>query len=213
MQPSLNPSDPSSRAYCTASSASFNESVYIQLVSTSPKPAAPASPAALRVIGIFLLFGSTMALLAGATLTWKGTAFDRIWLLNPFAYQRLAPFGKLVGIPFLLLSGLLALAAVGWFKRRLWGWWLTVAIRDASPRRRRESCPGSFPRRRNRSSDRRRPLVLFTPPQHPLRLLFELEANAAGELKATRADARSHSSWCPKRGIGDGRPERQSVAA
>jgi len=69
-----------------------------------------------------------MALFAGATLVWKGTALDRIWLLNPFAYQRLAPLGKLVGIPFLVLSGLLALAAVGWFKRRLWGWSLTVAI-------------------------------------------------------------------------------------
>jgi hypothetical protein len=67
-----------------------------------------------------MLFGSTIALIVGATLAWKGTALDRIWLLNPFAYQRLAPFGKLVGIPLLVLSALLALAAVGWFKRRLW---------------------------------------------------------------------------------------------
>ena len=90
--------------------------------------ASPASPAALAAVGIFLLFGSTMALLAGATLTWKGTALDRIWLLNPIAYQRLAPFGSLAGIPFLILSALLALAVVGWFKRRLWSWWFTVAI-------------------------------------------------------------------------------------
>lgn len=69
-----------------------------------------------------------MALLGGATLVWNGTALDRIWLLNPFAYQRLAPFGKLVGIPFLVLSALLALAAAGWFNRRLWAWWLTLAI-------------------------------------------------------------------------------------
>jgi hypothetical protein len=88
----------------------------------------PASAATLTAIGIFSRFGSTMALLAGATLVWKGTAFDRIWLLNPFAYQRLAPFGKLVGIPFLVLSGLLVLAAMGWFKRDLWAWRLTVAI-------------------------------------------------------------------------------------
>jgi hypothetical protein len=69
-----------------------------------------------------------MALLAGETFVWNGTALDRIWLLNPFAYQRLAPFGKLVGIPFLVLSALLAFATVGWFKRCLWGWWLTIAI-------------------------------------------------------------------------------------
>jgi hypothetical protein len=75
-----------------------------------------------------LIFGSTMALLAGATLIWNGSGLDRLWLLNPRAYHRLAPFGKLVGFPFLVLSVLLALAAVGWFKHRLWGWWLTVAI-------------------------------------------------------------------------------------
>jgi len=33
-----------------------------------------------------------------------------------------------VGIPFLLLSGVLAVACIGWFKRRLWGWYLTVAV-------------------------------------------------------------------------------------
>ncbi len=37
------------------------------------------------------------------------------------------PFGKEAGIPFLLLSVALA-AAMGWFKRRLWGWRLTVVI-------------------------------------------------------------------------------------
>ena len=61
-------------------------------------------------------------------MVWKGTALDQMWRLNPLAYQRLAPFGKLVGIPFLVPSALLALAAVGWFKRRRWAWWLTVAL-------------------------------------------------------------------------------------
>jgi hypothetical protein len=45
-----------------------------------------------------------MALRAGATLTWNRTALDRIWPLNPLAHQRLARFGKLVGIPFLALD-------------------------------------------------------------------------------------------------------------
>jgi len=92
------------------------------------KPADPASPAALTALGIFLFFASLMAFLAGATLVWTGTILDRMWLLNPRAYQRLAPLGKLVGIPFLILSVMLALAATGWFKRRLWAWWLAVAI-------------------------------------------------------------------------------------
>ena len=69
-----------------------------------------------------------MAFLAGTTLVWEGTPLDRLWLLNSLAYQRLAPFGKLVGIPFLMLSALLALAAIGWIKRNLWAWWLAVLI-------------------------------------------------------------------------------------
>jgi hypothetical protein len=79
-------------------------------------------------MGIFLLFGAAMACLAGTTLLWRGTTLDRVWALNQRAYNELAPFGRAVGIPFLLLSFTLALAAVGWFKHRLWGWWLAVAI-------------------------------------------------------------------------------------
>jgi hypothetical protein len=51
-----------------------------------------------------------------------------VWRLNPHAYRHLAPLGKFVGIPFLVLSALLALTAVGWFKRRFWGWLLAVAV-------------------------------------------------------------------------------------
>jgi hypothetical protein len=82
----------------------------------------------LIAVGIFLSFGSLIALLAGISLVWTGTALDHIWRLNPSAYQHLAPLGKLVGIPFLILSALLALAAIGWLQRHLWGWRLTVAI-------------------------------------------------------------------------------------
>src|SRR5260370_6775914 len=86
------------------------------------------SPRGKTVMGIFLLFGAVMASVAGATLLWRGTALDRMWTLNPRAYKELAPLGKVVGIPFLMLGVLLAVACVGWFKRRLWGWRLAVGI-------------------------------------------------------------------------------------
>jgi len=35
--------------------------------------------------------------------------------------EQLAPFGKTLGIPFLLLSVALGSATVGWFNRRRWG--------------------------------------------------------------------------------------------
>ncbi len=79
-------------------------------------------------MGVFLLLGALMASLAGATLVWRGTPLDRMWILNPRAYQQLAPFGKAVGIPFLLLGVTLCIASTGWFKQRLWGWRLAMAI-------------------------------------------------------------------------------------
>jgi hypothetical protein len=79
-------------------------------------------------MGVFLFFGASMALLAGTTLIWQGTFLDHIWVLNAPAYRQLAPFGKTVGMPFLSLSAALAVAGVGWFGRRLWGWRLAVVI-------------------------------------------------------------------------------------
>jgi hypothetical protein len=44
------------------------------------------------------------------------------------AYRKLAPLGGTVGPLFLLLSTTMATASVGWFKRRVWGWGMTVGI-------------------------------------------------------------------------------------
>jgi hypothetical protein len=79
-------------------------------------------------IGLFLFFGAAMAFLAATTLLWRGTSLDRIWILNPKAYTQLAPLGRIVGIAFLLLGLVLGTAGVGWFRGRLWGWRLAVAI-------------------------------------------------------------------------------------
>jgi hypothetical protein len=85
----------------------------------------PKGPAA---VGIFLLFATTMASLAGLTLTFPGTKLDCMWTLNPAAHQQLAPLGRVVGILFLLLAAVLLAATLGWRRRRRWGWLLTVFI-------------------------------------------------------------------------------------
>ncbi len=79
-------------------------------------------------VGVFLVFGACMAALAGTTLVWPGTALDKVWALNKAAYRQLSPAGRSIGGLFLLLSVILLTASVGWFKRRLWGWGLAVAI-------------------------------------------------------------------------------------
>jgi hypothetical protein len=87
----------------------------------------PSRPAFVA-IGVFLFFGMTMAALAGTTLTWPGTALDRIWVLNPTAHIQLASLNPRVGLAFLFLAMLLAAAGVGWFQRKRWGWRLSVCI-------------------------------------------------------------------------------------
>lgn len=82
----------------------------------------------MTAIGVFLFFGAIMAFLAGTTLIWQGTFLDRMWTVNAAAYKQLAPFGRTVGIPLLVLSASLAAAGAGWFGRRLWGWKLAVVI-------------------------------------------------------------------------------------
>jgi predicted signal transduction protein with EAL and GGDEF domain len=72
-------------------------------------------------MGIFLFLGATTASLAGVTLIWRATVLDRMWAINALAYRQLAPFGKTVGIPLLLLGATMAVAGTAWFKRRFWG--------------------------------------------------------------------------------------------
>jgi hypothetical protein len=69
-----------------------------------------------------------MAALAGTMLLWPNTALDGLWSLNPAAHKALARFGSSGGTLFYLLSIVLVVAAVGWFKQRTWGWRLTIAI-------------------------------------------------------------------------------------
>ena len=79
-------------------------------------------------MGIFFVFAAVVATLAGTSLRWPRTYLDDIWILNPPAHRGLAPYGPVVGLLFLLLGATLAVAAAGWFKRKVWGWWLAVAV-------------------------------------------------------------------------------------
>lgn len=85
-------------------------------------------PYGFTAFGVFLFFGALMAALAATTLSRPGTALDRVWALNPAAYSQLAPLGRSMGVAFLILCMVLALAGVGWFRRRLWGWRLGTVI-------------------------------------------------------------------------------------
>jgi hypothetical protein len=80
----------------------------------------------LIAVGVFFYFAMTMALYAAITLLCPGTALDKLWSLNPDAHRQLLEFRKVAGLGFVILAGVAAVAGVGWFRRRLWGWQLAV---------------------------------------------------------------------------------------
>jgi len=79
-------------------------------------------------IGAFFVFGAAMAAYAAVTLLAPGTFLDALWALNKRGHAGLTQIGKGAALLFVVLSALLALAAVGWFRRRYWGWVLGVTI-------------------------------------------------------------------------------------
>jgi hypothetical protein len=79
-------------------------------------------------MAVFLVFGATMATLAGISLLFPGSFLDPIWRLNPEADEQLRQLGRAIGIAFLGLGAAMIAAAIGWIKRRFWGWALAVII-------------------------------------------------------------------------------------
>ena len=69
-----------------------------------------------------------MAAFAAITLFHPGTPLDRAWVLNRTAHIALAALGRIVAVPFAVLSLVLFLAALGWFGRQYWGWLLGTTV-------------------------------------------------------------------------------------
>ena len=91
-------------------------------------PASGSTPSGFTAIGVFLYAAAAIATFAATTLLWPGTPLDRAWRLNPTAYRQIAPLKSAFGIMFLLLAAALISAGIGWFRRRLWGWRVTLLI-------------------------------------------------------------------------------------
>ena len=85
-------------------------------------------PTGFTALGVFFYVGSVMAAFAGITLLHPGTFLDRAWALNPSAHAQMLPLGRIAGVPFMVLSVVLFLTGIGWFRRRYWGWVLGVAM-------------------------------------------------------------------------------------
>lgn len=82
----------------------------------------------LTAMAVFLVFGAAMATLAGITLLFPGSFLDPIWRLNPEAGEQLRQLGRGIGIAFLGLGAAMVATAIGWIRRRFWGWALAATI-------------------------------------------------------------------------------------
>jgi hypothetical protein len=89
---------------------------------------APNRPRGFVAIGAFFVFGAIMAAYAAVTLLKPGTFLDALWALNRRGHAGLVVLGRGAVLLFVVLSVLLGLAAVGWLRRKYWGWMLGVTI-------------------------------------------------------------------------------------
>jgi hypothetical protein len=85
-------------------------------------------PRGFAGLGAFFVFGATMASFAAVTLLWPGTPLDRFWVLNQTGHHQLAQLGRGGALLFVVLATALGFAAIGWFRRRPWGWALGTAV-------------------------------------------------------------------------------------
>jgi hypothetical protein len=88
----------------------------------------PARPRGFFLIGAFFVFGATMAGYAAVTLLEPGTFLDALWTLNQTGHAGLLTLGTGGALLFVVVCAGMVVASVGWFRRRLWGWRIAVAI-------------------------------------------------------------------------------------
>ena len=61
-------------------------------------------------------------------LFWPGSKFEVIWKIYPARRSLLMPYRMWLGPGFLMLAIVMVSASIALFRRRVWGWWLAVAI-------------------------------------------------------------------------------------
>jgi len=66
--------------------------------------------------------------MAGFSFILPETFWKQVWFIKQEEYQQMLQRRQLYGWGFWLLAIIMLLAVVGWFRKRCWGWFLTVGI-------------------------------------------------------------------------------------
>jgi hypothetical protein len=82
----------------------------------------------VSLIAIFFAIATCILLGVGIALLRPGSMLEVIWKLYPARRALLMPYRMWLGPGFLILAIVMVSASVGCFRRRIWGWWLAIAI-------------------------------------------------------------------------------------
>jgi hypothetical protein len=85
-------------------------------------------PFRVFLIALFFAISTCILLGVGTALLLPGSKLEVIWKLYPARRAVLMPYRVWLGPGFLILAIVMASASIGWFRRRIWGWWLAVVI-------------------------------------------------------------------------------------
>jgi hypothetical protein len=80
------------------------------------------------LIALFFAIATCILLGVGTALLLPGSKLEVIWKLYPARRAVLMPYRVWLGPGFLILAIIMASASIGWFRRRIWEWWLAVVI-------------------------------------------------------------------------------------
>lgn len=88
----------------------------------------PRRPLALRLLGLFFVFGCTMSFLAAVSLMFPGSFLEPIWTINPNGHRVFASMGPWAVVLLLALFLACTAASVGIWRLKPYGYVAAVVL-------------------------------------------------------------------------------------
>jgi hypothetical protein len=85
-------------------------------------------PMTPMVVGVFFAVATGITLVTATSLLLPGSILDTMWRIKPEEHEQLLRAAVPASMGFFALAVIMAIASVGVFRRRHWGWWLAIAI-------------------------------------------------------------------------------------
>src|SRR5262249_488738 len=85
-------------------------------------------PTAIALLSLFFVLGTFASGLTVVMLLLPGSSLDLLWRLNPRAHQAFADMGPNAVFVMSMVCWSCAVAAVGLWRCRLWGFWTAICL-------------------------------------------------------------------------------------